>query len=231
MNYIFSNGSRRFDELLNLHASLFGSTASNWFEGPIENDRWKMLKCCYFMILCLSYFNNIHNNDANWPNCLDQLYFHPYFWNTSILFFTRWLCLESDARIKSLLLKRSRYSFAFFPALFSSSHGKCLKEGWKRVQWTSLKLRDAFVFKEFLISHSCSVQMNIFINIVSEQLKKDRWYMMVKITIYICYCCLYVYFFNARERNGFKSYKSKYGSCISFYLSKLLPRAFFSPSF
>lgn len=127
----------------------FGSTTSNWFEGPIEDDRWKILKYCYFMTLCFLYFNVIHNNDSNWPNCLDQLCFHLYFWNTSILFFTRWLCLESDARIKSLLLKRSRYSFAFSPALFSSSHGKRLKEGWKRVQWTSVKLRDAFFLRNF----------------------------------------------------------------------------------
>ena len=35
-----------------------------------------------------------------------------------------------------------------------------------------MKLRDALVFKEFLISHSRSVQMKIFINIVFEQLKK-----------------------------------------------------------
>lgn len=155
-----------------------------------------MLKYCYFMTLCFLYFDDIHNNDSNWPNCLDQLCFHPYFWSTSILFFTQWLCLESVARIKFLLLKRSRYSFAFSPALFSSSHGKRLKEGWKRVQWTSMKLPDAFVFKEFLISHSRSVQMKIFVSIVSEQLKKDWCYMMVKITFYICYCCSYVYLFN-----------------------------------
>lgn len=148
------------------------------------------------MTSCFLYFNDIHNNDSKWPNCLDQLCFHLYFWNTSILFFTRWLCLESDARIKSLLLKRSRYSFAFSPHFFLLA----MENAWRKVGGEFSELRWNFVmlffFKEFLISHSRSVQMKIFVSIVSEQLKKDWWYMMVKIIFYICYCCLYLYFFN-----------------------------------